>query len=75
MTVEQLRAIAGRAPFRPFRISLENGESFEVRHPEFIGITPSWVIIHNPEGEGIIFEVADVTSVRILARNGRRARS
>jgi hypothetical protein len=36
MTGEELRTFAKRQPFRPFRIILTTGATFDVRHPDLI---------------------------------------
>ena len=35
MNAEAIRDLLKRQPFRPFVIHLSNGETYEVRHPEF----------------------------------------
>ena len=36
MTVDQLKKLHQQRPFRPFRIHLADGRSFEVTHPELL---------------------------------------
>jgi len=38
ITAAKLIAYVVREPFRPFRIKMASGETFEVRHPEMIGV-------------------------------------
>jgi hypothetical protein len=40
MTLDQLRTAIRAQPFRPFTICLADGRSFNVRHPDFVLITP-----------------------------------
>jgi hypothetical protein len=41
--IDQVRAV----PFRPFRIVMNNGKSYEIRHPEFIKVgRDSFVYFH-----------------------------
>lgn len=41
MTIEQLRAATGAAPFRPFTVRVADGRSFLVPHPDFISQSPA----------------------------------
>ena len=41
-----------REPFRPIRICLSDGSSYEVRHPEMALVTRREVVIALPSGEG-----------------------
>jgi len=45
-----------RQPFRPIRIYLSDGSSYEVAHPELALVTRREVVIALPEAEG---ELAD----------------
>jgi hypothetical protein len=36
MTIRQLAEYIAAEPFRPFRIKLASGQSYEIRHPEMI---------------------------------------
>lgn len=38
-------------PFRPFRLHLASGRTFEVRHPEMIKILKSSVLVFKVNGE------------------------
>jgi hypothetical protein len=48
MRVDELRQLLRREPFLPFMLYVTDGRSFEVRHPEFVGITPSSLILIVP---------------------------
>jgi hypothetical protein len=52
-------------PFRPFRITLTNGNAHEVRHPEFFMLLPGTVIIGHPDaGEsGDLFTIVDLSHI------------
>jgi hypothetical protein len=45
MTIEQLRNLHQARPFRPFRIHLADGRSFEVEHPELLAQSPGGRVI------------------------------
>lgn len=38
-------------PFRPFRINMSSGQSFEIRHPEMILVGKSLVRVYQAAGE------------------------
>src|ERR1700681_597387 len=38
ITFQRLASYIGAEPFRPFRISMASGQSFEIRHPEMISV-------------------------------------
>lgn len=38
MTAEDIRRMADQHPFKPFRIHLSNGRSFDIRHPDFVWV-------------------------------------
>ena len=39
MTINSLREVLDKVPFRPFAIRLADGRSLEVPHPDFITVT------------------------------------
>ncbi|MBI4614428.1 MAG: hypothetical protein HY720_12515 [Planctomycetes bacterium] len=73
-----LRELAGRHPFVPFEISLKNGQSFAISHPENIFIRDwvaavAWVDDEGDERITIIYP-AEIVSIDVLKKNGRRRR-
>ena len=74
MTIEQLRNTLQAQPFRPFRVHLADGRSFDVEHPEFLAsIRGGRTIIVFTGGEG--FEIIDLLLVTSLeVGNGKRKR-
>lgn len=38
MTFKRIALYVGAEPFRPFRIKMVSGETFEIRHPEMIQV-------------------------------------
>jgi hypothetical protein len=44
MNAEDLKRLVERQPFRPFRIHLTDGRSFDILHPDFV-----WVLRHRIE--------------------------
>jgi len=48
MRMHELQETLRKAPFEPFRIRLSDGRSFEVRHPEFAGLTRHSIFVGDP---------------------------
>ena len=46
ITVQRLASYIGAEPFRPFRISMASGQTYEIRHPETISVGRSSAHIH-----------------------------
>ena len=53
MNAEAIRDLLKRQPFRPFVIHLSNGETYEVRHPEFAILLKSTIVIGYPDSDRI----------------------
>ena len=45
MTVQLFRELLGQRPFRPFRLVMSSGQSYEVRHPEMALLTRTDVLV------------------------------
>jgi len=45
MTVQTFRDLLAKRPFRPFRVVLSSGRSYEVRHPEMAWITKTDLLV------------------------------
>ena len=46
ITFQRLARYVGAEPFRPFRISMASGQSFDIRHPEMISVGRSTAYIY-----------------------------
>jgi hypothetical protein len=46
ISFRRLAQYVGAEPFRPFRISMASGQSFEIRHPEMISVGRSTAHIY-----------------------------
>jgi hypothetical protein len=53
MNVETLRDLLKHQPFRPFTIHLSNGEVYEVRHPEFVILLKTTLVIGYPDSDRV----------------------
>jgi len=49
MRPEDIKELLHKQPFRPFRIHLSDGRAFDVRHPEFVLVLRSRLVIGLPE--------------------------
>jgi hypothetical protein len=46
ITFQRLARYVGAEPFRPFRISMASGQTFDIRHPEMISVGRSTAYIY-----------------------------
>jgi hypothetical protein len=67
MNADTIREMVQRRPFEPFRLRLSNGETHEVRHPEFAVVGKSKVLVYYPEQDRFVFvALIHVNSVELL---------
>ena len=52
MTVDTFRELLARRPFKPFRLVMSSGQTYDVRHPEMIKILKSSVLVFESNGDG-----------------------
>lgn len=45
MTLQTYRELLNARPFRPFRITLSSGQSYEIRHPEMAWLTRTDLLV------------------------------
>jgi hypothetical protein len=45
MTVQTFRELLSQRPFRPFRLVMSSGQSYEVRHPEMAMLTRTDLLV------------------------------
>jgi len=64
MRLDDIRQLTRAQPFKPFRVFLTTGETFDVHHPDMILATLGSVHIATPSPED---PAADMGSVRILS--------
>jgi hypothetical protein len=54
MTVQTFRELLAQRPFRPFRLVMSSGQTYEVRHPELALLTRTDILVGVDESnEGI----------------------
>lgn len=72
MTVQAFRDLLKAQPFKPFRLVMSSGQTYEVRHPEMAWLTKSDILVGiDSEEDGIpaefkICSMPHVTAVEPL---------
>jgi hypothetical protein len=74
MTIEELRRQWSAAPFRPFRLHLDDGREYRVDHPEFLSFSRSGrtIAVSDVDDAFEIIDLLHVVSLRI--GNGQRSK-
>ncbi len=83
MRPKEIEKALKAVPFRPFRIRFPSGQSVEVRHPEFVALSPSArtaIVFHGGTESGDDFDILDVMLIEALEffpapKNGKRKAS
>jgi hypothetical protein len=76
MTVQTFRELLAQRPFKPFRLVMSSGQSYEVRHPEMAWLTRTDILVGIDEtDEGVpaefkICSLLHVSSIEPLNTNG-----
>ena len=67
MDANDVLACTRAAPFRPFRLILNSGKSYDVRHPEMVRVTMSSVLYFyaaDPEGPAERWETVSLSLIQ-----------
>lgn len=79
MRADEIRAHLRRQPFRPIRVYISDGSSYEVGHPEMMFVTRTEVVIGLDPGDGDIPERSvycdPVHITRIEPLDGKKRKS
>ena len=51
MTPQAVQGYVKAEPFRPFRLQMASGRSFDVRHPEMIKVLKNYLLVFKATGE------------------------
>jgi hypothetical protein len=51
MTLQTFRDLLKQRPFKPFRLVMSSGQTYEVRHPEMALLTRTDILVGVDEGE------------------------
>jgi hypothetical protein len=67
VTIEQLRNTLHQRPFRPFVIHLADGFHVEVRHPEYLAISPTGrtILVYGPDDAYSVIDLLLVTRLEL----------
>jgi hypothetical protein len=75
MDIEQFRSALRTRPFRAFTVRTAGGESYEVAHPETVGITPSGQTVVLAQVAGVaILDTGSITEY-VVAQPGKSRKS
>ncbi len=58
-----IRTFKRRTPFRPFTVSLVNGERLEIDHPDALAIRDGMALFAGPGGVPVVFDHDGVAQV------------
>ena len=69
MRPDALLAWGHAAPFQPFRICLNSGRTYEIRHPEMLRVGRSTINVYSFEGEPTDpYETVEMVSLLLIER-------
>ncbi len=77
MTVQAFRELLAQRPFKPFRLVMSSGQTYEVRHPEMAWLTRTSILVGidgSEEGVPAEFKICSllhVTAIEPLALGSR----
>ena len=77
MIPDAIKSRLRNAPFKPFVLKLASGESYSVRHPEFVSLSPGGrhLILWIGENAYVDIDVLLVESIEQARGNGHRRKS
>jgi hypothetical protein len=76
MIPDAIKARLVASPFRPFALRMGSGESFLVKHPELVSISPGGrrLILWVGEEQSVDLDVLLIESIQSARENGHRRR-
>ncbi len=67
MNSDSMRELLNQQPFQPFEIFMSSGERHAVKHPEFVMVSPSRIVVMDPVTDRLaILSTIHVAEVRML---------
>lgn len=69
MTVQTFRELLGQQPFKPFRLVMSSGQTYEVRHPEMAMLTRTDLLVgigETDEGVPAEFKICSLLHVSAI---------
>lgn len=76
MTVQTFRELLSQRPFKPFRLVMSSGQTYEVRHPEMALLTRSDLLVgvdETDEGVPAEFKICSLLHVSAIEPLGATA--
>lgn len=73
MTSNRLRKMITSQPFRPFHICMSNGQVYEVKHPEFLAVSPRddiAILIHE-DGDYSVLDLLLMSEIKVETKKNR----
>jgi hypothetical protein len=67
MTVQSFRDLLATRPFRPFRVVMSSGQSYEVRHPEMAFVTKTDLLVGIDVEDGVPAEFKICSLLHVTA--------
>jgi hypothetical protein len=68
MTVQTFRNLLQERPFKPFRLVMSSGQSYEVRHPEMAWVTKTDILVGiDSEDDGVPAEFKICSMLHVTA--------
>jgi hypothetical protein len=68
MTVQTFRELLSQRPFKPFRLVMSSGQSYDVRHPEMAMLTRTDILVGvNETDEGVPAEFKICSLLHVTA--------
>ncbi len=67
LTPPQVLAYVKAEPFRPFRLHMASGKTFDVRHPEMVKVGKSFLLVFSfATGETEVIELWETVSLMLM---------
>jgi len=71
MNAEAIREVLNRRPFEPFEVVMSSGERHVVKHPEFLILLPSRMVIADPVTDRVaLLSLVHITELRTIQPQG-----
>jgi hypothetical protein len=67
MTVQTFRDLLAQRPFKPFRLVLSSGQTYEVRHPEMAFLTKTALLVGTDVDDGVPAEFKICSLLHVTA--------
>jgi hypothetical protein len=72
MNADTIRELLQRRPFEPFEVLMSSDEVHQVKHPEFVVLLTSRLVVTDPVSDRVaILSLIHITEVRMLQPQDR----